>query len=476
MSLVKTYHEVFDEIASICSGFIILVTDEAHFDSMMFLNALLSEYARKKPVYVVTIYDILTNFNQVKLDKTSSLSELSIFISHVRENVKNGIIIHHYLPHILVQHGEANSLKLVEHWLTEIRDKPLLEFITLPQNTFPTFEKTLDAILPGVIRLTVKSENEGYVRSFTMYRSCKPVYHGKSFPYLIENGKLLIKFGRKFTDKLPPTESDRIEQEKQYMLENIRRLRIVLRNLDPKVLTPSEYLIATQLHNMPLMEVKIIFPESFDEMLNRIARWVVEGIVGLLEESEDIVREEKVHPPTKRIKIALKLPTWLFLKFVKKPHTVPLESLLSLRKIIETTFQVYLPKEGEPLQALKLCERLSHELSARRTAVSHALSLGEDPRGKLDLNYLPKIVSLTLRSGFGLRMCETSIIVKNVWRVKVKDCFVCEGVKSSEPMCHIVSGTINGVLPVMFKESFSCEEVECKAMGHPACVFIVRRV
>ncbi|MGP3667908.1 MAG: V4R domain-containing protein [Candidatus Bathyarchaeota archaeon] len=476
MSLVKTYHEVFDEIAILRNGFIIMVTDEAHFDSMIFLNSLLSEYAKKKPVKVVTMYDVLTSFGQVKLDKISSLSELSIFIGHVRENVREGVIIHHYFPHILVQHGEVNTLKLVEHWLTEIREKPLLEFITLPQNTFPTFEKTLDVTLPGVIRLTVKKENESYTRSFTIYRACKPVYHGTSFPYLVENGKLLIKFGKKFIDKLPITESDKIEQEKHYMLENIKRLRIVLRKLDPKLFTPSEYLIATQLHTMPLMEVKMLFPESFDEILNRIARWVVEGIVELQEESEDIIREEKIHPPTKRIKIALKLPNWLFLKFVKKPHKVPLESLLSLRKIIETTLQIYLPKEEEPLQALKFCEKLSHELSARRTAISHALSLGEDPRGKLNLSYLPKIVSLTLASGFGFRMCETSRIAENVWKVKVKDCFICEDVKSSEPVCHIVSGTINGVLPVMFKESFSCEEVECKAMGHPVCAFIVRRM
>ncbi len=452
-----------------------MVIDEAHFDSMIFLNALFSEYAKKKTVNVITPYDVLTNFNQIKLDKIKSLSELSIFVSQVRESIKEGVIIHHYFPHLLVQHGEVGSLKLVEHWLTEIREKPLLEFITLPHNTFPTFEKTLNAILPGVIHLTVRKENESYSRSFTIHRACKVKYHGATFLYLIENGKLLIKFGKKFTDKLPITRGEKIEQEKHYMLENIGRLRILLKDVEPKALTPSEYLLLTQLHNMPLMEIKMLFPESFDEILSRIAKWVVDGIIELQEESKDIISEGNVRPPTKRIKIALKLPTGLFIRLVKRPRKVPIESLLGLRKTIETILQVYLPKEEEPLQALKLCEKLVHELSARRTAIVHTLSLGEDPKARLDLNYLPKIISLTLMSGFGLT-CETSKVAEDVWEVKVKNCFICENIKSNKPECHIISGTISGVLPIIFKERFLCDEVRCKAMGHPACVFMIRKM
>ena len=50
-----------------------------------------------------------------------------------------------------------------------------------------------------------------------------------------------------------------------------------------------------------------------------------------------------------------------------------------------------------------------------------------------------------------------------------------ELIKSDKPVCHIIAGTLTGGLSVAFKEKILCEEVMCKAMGHEACVFLVKK-
>ena len=227
---------------------------------------------------------------------------------------------------------------------------------------------------------------------------------------------------------------------------------------------------------MHLADVKLIFPDKFDEILEKIARWIIEGVAKI--EPAEKREERPPKGPSLKVKLVLKFPTWLTLKLIsKRPvRRIPREAFAGLRKTVDMIFHMYFPgKEEEPLQALKLCEKLVHELSARRTAIVHTLSLGEDPKARLDLNYLPKIISLTLMSGFGLTS-ETSKVAEDVWEVKVKNCFICEDIKSNKPECHIVSGTISGVLPIIFKERFLCDEVKCKAMGHPACVFMIRKM
>ncbi len=473
MRLVKTGHDVFDSIANLYEGSLILILDEGHFDSILFLDALLSDFMREKPVIVLTYYDVPTRFNQVKIGTTKSLSDLSIFVSQVREKIGQGIIIHHYLPQLLVQQGESPVLKMIEHWVTQVHGKPLLEILTLPRGTFPTFEKTLQMLLPGVINLTFVKEDERYFRSFSIQRTCKIEYHGKDFPYLIKDGRLLIKIGDEFTDKIPTATNEVIESKKAYLAENINNLKIVVNNLEIGKIPVTDYLLLTQLHDMYLTDVKLIFPEKFDDILTKLAKWIVGGIISVQQVEKQ--KEKPVKYPGLNAKLALMFPSWITMRFMgKPPRKVPRESLVGLRKTIEVILQSYLPDKKEPFMVLEMTEKFLQEIVGRMTAVERIRAMGEDPRAKLDFKYLPKIVSLSLDLGFKLK-CNVLRREEDLWEIRIKDCFICEGIKSDKPVCHIIAGTLTGGLSVAFKEKILCEEVMCKAMGHEACVFLVKK-
>ena len=476
MQKIRTGHEVFDYISNLIKGSIILVLDEGHFESLMFLNALLSSYAKQKPVVVLTSYEVLTNFEQIRLDRIGSISDLSILVSQVREKIGEGIIIHHYLPQLLIQENESTILKAIEHWTNQLHGKHILEFLTLPKGTFPTFERTLQVLLPGFINLSFLKKDEYYYRTFSIQKACKVEYHGVDFPYILKDGKLLIKFLDEFTDKIPVAEKEVIEQKKAHLLDHIYDSRLVVSEVEYGKLKPSDYVLLTQLHGMHLADVKLIFPDKFDEILEKIARWIIEGIAKI--EPAEKREERPPKGPSLKVKLALKFPTWLTLKLIsKRPvRRIPREAFAGLRKTVDMIFHMYFPgKEEEPLQTLRNVEEIIQEIAGRITAVEHTKQLGEDPKSSLSISYLPKIASLTLFQGFGLS-CEIMKISGELWRMKVKDCFVCKDVKSNRPECHIVSGTISGALSIIFKQKFICEEIECKAMGHPACVFMIRKM
>ncbi len=475
MQKFKTKHEVFDYISNLREGLMVLILDEGHYDSLMFLNALFSEYAKEKPVVVLTAYDVLTNFKQVKIDvgQIKSLSDLSIFVNRVRNKMGQGVIIHHYLPQLLVQQNEALVLRMIEHWLDQIHGKPFVEFLNLPRGTFPTFEKTLQVLLPGYLDISYFKTNERYHRNFAVYRICDMKFHGVEFPYIIDKNKLLIKFEDEFTDKIPVSEKEKIMIKKNFLERNVNRLKIVVKDVNVKGLPPREYLLLTQLHNMHLMDVRTLFPEEFDSILEKIAGWIAKGIARV-EETVEI--EEK--PPKKFnliTRIGLKMPNWIALYFLgKKPRLVPRETLVGLRKTVQVILSTYLPEVKGATESLELTERFIQEIVGRITAVERVKKAGEDPRFKFDLRYLPKIVSLTLHLGFNLK-CKIEKKEENTWVVTIKDCFLCEGIKSNKPVCHIISGTLTGGLSQSFKEKIVCEEIKCKAMGDKECIFLIKK-
>ncbi len=469
---LKTGHEIFDLISNFHYGSFILILDEGHFDSILFLNALLSKFAQEKPVSVITFHDVLTDFNQIRLSPVKSLSDFSIFISQIREEIREGILIHHYLPHFLVQEDEGNILKIVEHWNTQIRGKPFLEFLTLPRGTFVTFEKKLKSLVGGFIDIAVVKEKGRYYRSFSIYRACKAEYHGVEFPYIIRDNKLLIKFKDEFTDKLPTSE-ETVEKIKSYLLSHLNDTKIFVVRADVGNISPVDYLLLSQIHNMHMLDIKVLFPERFNEILEKIARWVAKDVVELRKTEK--IEEKPIKNPGANAKLILIFPNWLSKKFVRAPRYVPLETLLGLRKSIEVILNTYMPNLREPREAFESLERTFHEMAGRIAAIERIKSVGEDPRAKLDLKHLPRIVSLTLHLGFHLDS-STYIKGKDVWEIHIKDCFACEGVKSDKPVCYMISGTLTGALSATFKERIECEEIACKASGADECVFLVKKV
>ena len=208
----KTGHEVFDELTDLNLGSSVLVLDETHFESLRFLNALL------KGAHLFAVHSPEVEFETHKLDlQERVLNDLNILMGKFRRSIKRGIIIHHYLPHLLVKEDENRILAMLEDWMTRTREKSLVEFYTLPQGTFPNFERKLQALCDGAIIIKIEKRAEAYQSIFTLTGICKPEFHFSEYPYVFEDGKFLIKWGERFTDRTLREDKSQIDERKNFI-------------------------------------------------------------------------------------------------------------------------------------------------------------------------------------------------------------------------------------------------------------------
>lgn len=470
-----TKNEVFNEIANLRWGSSLLILDETHFESLLFLDALLQKSLPPAKTHIVSYHDTGATLETMKLDleQYTSLQEISIVINRLREQVGPwGVIIHHYLPHILTREPEETVLRMLEFWTTKTAEKNLIEFYTLPQGTFSTMEKKASAFMTGEISIRFgKTEKERQL-SFAVKRACKPEYHLVEFPFMIKDSRLLIKWGEEFTDKLP-VEPAQIQQKIAYLKENIRSLKLRMTSIPSQGLTPHDYLILTQIDGMHLADVQVIFPDMFDSILKKVACWNLQGAICLeqLEEREFIPVKGHLSPLSK---IGLLLPTGIAVRILhRKPRSVPTESYLALRKSVEILCKIFMPTQREPLEMLPSIEEFAQEVATRITAVERIKAAGEDPRVQFDIKSLPQIVSLTLQISLGVKPM-VRVTPQGTYEVTVAACSLCKYVQSDHPICRMIAAMLIGACAIPFKRHFTCNEVKCKAMGAEACVFIIK--
>jgi len=479
--IFKVGHEVFDAISAFDKGSMILVLDEGHYESLLFLTHLLSKFAGKKPVSLLSHQPIsllsqqpaFSDFKEVNLGAVKDLSELSIRVAEIRNEIDEGVLIHHYLPYILINHEESMILKFLEHLSSQVQGRPLLEFLTLPKGTFPTFEKKAQALLQGTVVLSHGMIDENYIHNFSILKACKPEFYVKEFPYTIKDNRLLIKFEDEFTDKLPSSLEEKILAKRSYLNDNIRSLKVTMRKDAIEKLNPVDYFLLTQIHNLHLNDVKLLFYDRFDEMLDKLSRWAVLGAVSFGRVAE---QEAGAVSNMKRIsKLALRIPCTLSSRLLgRQPRRVPLEALLGLRKSIEIVLNSYFPDRKEPTEAFQATEKLIHEIAARVTTIERLEKSGETPWVKLNFDYLPKAAALTLYIGFGLKS-KTVKKTDSSFEVVVDDCFECRGITSEKPVCSMINGSLVGAICQVAKERISVDEVRCKAVGDEECAFLVRK-
>lgn len=473
----RTGHGIFDEVSSFQIGSTVCIFDETQTESIFFLESLFTKQ-KEMPIYLLAAQPIETSFRLNIVDVTKSLNEININIAEFREKIGRGIIIHHYLPRILLRDSEDDILKMLEHWADRISGRNFLEFYTLPKETFPSFEKRLKTIANVVININITKVGETYQQTFSLLRGSKPEYHLTEFPYKIENGRLLIMWRDEYIDYLPKEEEAEIKRIKQYIANNLYRLKIKKGPL--KSQRTRELLFLSHLVDKRLDEIQEIFPERFDSILDTLARWKIRGFI-----SFDEVDKKEPKPLKKYLKLrnrlALKMPLSISLMLLRlsrnfrkeKIRYIPYDGYLSLKSSAETLIRLVSSESPEMIERLLESEMFMQEIVGRQTAVEHAKSLGESPLIKFDERHIPKICSLALYHGYGLR---TSVKKEesNVFKIKVKNCFICEGVSSDRPVCQLLSSTIVGVLSVIFNEEFTCVETECRAKGDEQCVFTLR--
>jgi predicted hydrocarbon binding protein len=474
---IVTKNEVFNEIANLRWGGSFLVLDETHFESMLFLNALLKTAVPPNRVYVISFQNIDTPFEvrKLALEDYTSLNDVSIVINQLRDHIgSHGVIIHNYLPHILVREDEESALRMLEFWSAKTAEKDLIEFYTLAQGAFPNLEKKIASLTDGEITIKFAKKEERQF-SFTIQKACKPEYHLMEFPFKMEQGELLIKWGEEFTNKLPREMEENIREKMAYLKQHLYNAKLVA-GLNPiSKLTPHDYILLTQIYNMRLDDIQTMFPDKFDEIIEKIAKWDLEGSVKIEEVEKRNPRTIQKEGIATRIALALPDTVTIGLLHRQRVHSLPIEAYIGLKKSIEAIYTIYLPTRKEPLEALPKLEEFIQEIAARITALERTVIAGEPTSIKLDEKHVPKIISITLRSGFGLK----SRILKRapgVFEINLKDCFLCGGIKSDVPVCHLASASVAGVCSVLFKSKFVCNEIKCKAMEQPGCIFLLKKL
>jgi len=469
-----TKNEVFNEIANLRWGSSFLILDETHFESLLFLNALLKDAVPPKHVFVISFQNIDTPFEVRKLaiEEYTSLNDISIMINQLRDYIgSRGIIVHNYLPHILVREDEESTLRMLEFWGTKTVEKNLIEFYTLPQGTFPSLEKKLASLADGEINIKFLKKEERQF-AFTVKKACKSEYHLREFPFIIDKERLLIKWGEEFTDKLPREIEETIRRKIVYLKSHMDSLKLSMGVIPAQGLAPQEYLLLTQLDGIRLDEAQEIFPDIFDYILEKIAKWNLQDILQVEEAERREPKPIKEHPSL-RTRIALALPSRFAAHFLGGGmRKVPMDGYLQVKKTLEAICKLYMPTLKEPLEALPDMEEFSQELAARITALERIKNNREDPRMKFDESYLPKFILLTIEAGFGLKP-KIRKVSAGIFEVAITDC-LCSSIHSDKPACRFIGGAVVGTCSVMLKRKLVCNEVRCKAMGESQCVFLLK--
>ena len=484
MKNFETGHELFDYIIDFRMGTFTSILDKTYTESLSFLNALFS-HSKKLPVYIISRQDLETPFDIIRVDVTEkSMNDLNLTIADIRNKVKKGIIIHYYLPHLLLKENEDALLKMFSYWSGKIAETELIEFFPLPQDTFPPFEKKLQALTDAVIVIKIEKSEDAYRQYFSIPRGSKPIYHLTEFPYIIENGQLLIKWGDEYRDKPPEEFGEDLEKNKEFLYENLYSLQVMPGpfSIEDQKLPSYEYLLISQCIGRRLDEIVLLFPEQSDYILENLAKWKLRGLVSF-EDAEMNKATHQIKPMSFSFELALNLPTSVTMFLLNlmrrnsenRPRMVSYDAYMAMKKSAEALAKIFIPKSSEAIAQLSEFESFFQEIASRQTAIEHSASLGENPELKLELQYLPKICTLTLLSGYNMPSV-TREMGPNEWNLEIEDCHICRDEESVTPTCQMLSGTIVGALSVVFKEKFECKEIYCKAMGDEACVFHIKKL
>ena len=469
---VKTGHEVFDHISILREGSSLLILNSTLFGALIFANALFRRADRPAVVLSSEPLSSPLRLHRLDLSKLSDMTSLSVEVERIRKSVKErAILIHAYLPQILIREEEDRVLKMIQHWHERAQNSKVLEVYPLSKGAFPHFEKRMEALSGGSIEIKRNHETP----TFQLLGACKPDYYMIEFPFIIKGDKLLIKWGDEFTDTLPRETPEEIERRKNYIKENFSLLRTRRSGIEPTRLTVTERWLFSQLSDMRLQDIVILFPERFDEIAVKLAVWNLRGYIHLEEEEKPRILPKLGERLTLKSRLALAVPTPIALTLLTEhPKSIPIDVYNALRRSVRAFAKESPPSMVELDRSLEELERNFQDMAARITAVRKLIRNKESPNLKFDLKYLPKLLSITFFYGYRLKV-RFEKISDGEYKMIVPDCFICTGVRSTRPVCHILEGTVTGACGVLFKERFECYETECKAMGAEACVFKIER-
>jgi len=471
-------HEIFDEITSIYYGSAMLVLDDGYGEALRFLMNLIKA---QRPIRLMSGLGRSPTENVVFVT-LSNLNDVSITVNELRRNAQENVLIHEYLPDLLIKYEHDTILKLLEAWKHEIQNNRTVEFYLLPKGAFPEMEKKILAIFDGGLEVRLSHTKRLTVREFIPIKCCHPEWNLRPVRYEYKDNRVLIEWYGEMTDKLMRLSPELVDEKVKYYKTNIDRLKlkIVRRELTEPLM---EYLwFFSHFDGAPLLDVKLLFPESFDSLLKKIAVWELQGYLRVVEvEKEQIKHVEPVKNKqiSFKTRFALSLPPWFFFRFlgIKEGARLP-GSVYNIegRLMFEFLKNLVCSDETEYRETIEKLIRIKedfHQIIGRQRALEAIREIGENPMNKLDIKYLPKIIILTLYFGFRLK-CNVETVSSNVFRVRVPDCFLCRDATSEIPICAAITGALSGAASLTLKEPVRAKEIKCKATGHEECVFELR--
>lgn len=476
-----TGHPIFDQVVDINYGTSILMLDETFSEAHKLLNILFKNYGmpRIDRHCEVVPYSSLSMSEHVLAVGDQPLSDISIAVNDLRRSFKNTPFIHTALPDMIIKNDPDDILRLLMAWQKSIRESGTVEFYILPKGTFQELERKILSVVDGCIEIRV-DHTEGRFRSYLKpIRCCKPDFHLKEFQYTIDKGHLLVRWEERFTDEFASFDHEEITRRIEDYKKNLRFLKVVPGGkTDPQV-SVYDYWMLSQLQGKCLSEINEIFPEEFDQILQKIASWQIADVLRVVRATEPWrsthANKPKVSIP---VRLALGLPLWfsnwvLRLK-TGKPRTIPLDAYMYNRNATLAFIDMLLAKldlkETDYMERLLEMQKRFTEIGARETAIKHTKLLGENLYNKLDLKYLPKILRLTFNNTYNI-IPRISKVSENEYLLEFRECMECSGVTYAKPVCSAIEGIVEGICGVIFKTGGKCMETECKALGDEACVF-----
>jgi len=474
----KTGHPVFDHIVWLKHGMTVLITDETFSEGKEFLKALLKN--KNDAVFELLSKRHSPSGGGATYVTIESLQDLSIQINQKRRAEKGKIFIHLYLPELLVRHDPDEIVKLIEIWQKEIVNSETVEFYLLPRNTFEEFERKFRAIADSIIDLSIEKSDNKFIYYFTPIRSCDPKFHLKQIRYEISGNRLLIEWDRILLDTLP-TGVKTLDEIKDEIRKKIDKLVMNISEVNPETTLLRDYLFLAGLNGERLAIIKALYPDIWPELEEKIAGWVLSGVVRLDE-------DDKSFSFTKRDRLKLKsrlllsVPTTIAFNLVsmsraflgKRVRTVPLDAHLSVLEAMKKVVDYSTWRSPEIRSEVKFATYFFGELSARKTALEYIRRLEGVYETRFSVSDAPKLIAITLKAGWGLSI-NIKEVGENSWVFDIVKCHLCENIRSEEPFCDkFVSSVVVGVLGVCLKCRAECLEYSCRAAGGKRCSFRVR--
>ncbi len=478
-----TGHTVFDEIVKLNYGSSILMLDETFSEAHRLLHILFKNYGAKS---IGLHYDVAPHAapsidEHILSVGDQSLSDISIAVNDLRRKYPGIPIIHMALPEMIIKNEPEAVLRLLTAWQKNIREADTVEFYILPRGTFQDVEQKILSLVNGCIEIKVE-HTEGRFRSYLKpIRCCSSENHLKEFQYTIDDGRLLIRWGEQLADELIPFDQEEIKRRVEDYKENIRFLKVIHGGKTDTQSSVYDYWMISQIKGKLLSEINELFPEDFDQLLQKIASWQISDVLRVVRETEPSKRTTiKKYHVSRSTRLTLILPIWLTTKLIRlrlgKPRVISLDVALTNRRatmaFIDMLFTKLELKETDYMDRLLEMQKRFNEISARETAAKHIKRLGEDSSLKLDERNLPKILELTFRTAYRITPHVVKV-AEGAYEIEVDNCFECGGITSNRPICSSIEGVIEGIGGVVFKKRTRCHETGCKALGDAACMFKV---